>query len=199
MSLLDYIVSYYLRHLDKVKHEHVIIHITCNVLFCIVHICTLLNAGTEKSIFPLPEPQDVFLSSQVKFDDLSKDLKKMNRDLTVCEKDVLTVCTNSSHEHIHPFKEKMECFIANGDFASCLSFLSFSDLVEYFGLKPRSGEQEIVPGHVFTLWFEFCNDFKIRWKRENKVISKESMTTEKKIETRKAHANGLVRVCLHSC
>ncbi|XP_016149717.1 formin-like [Sinocyclocheilus grahami] len=183
MSLLDYIVSYYLHHLDK-------------------------NAGTEKSIFPLPEPQDVFLSSQVKFDDLSKDLGKLNRDLTVCEKDVLTVCTNSSHEHIHPFKEKMESFNANAqtelitvEHQVISARKSFSDLVEYFGLKPRSGEQEIVPGHVFTLWFEFCNDFKIRWKRENKVISKQrikeaqhsvrNMTAEKKIETRQAHVKGL--------
>lgn len=64
-------------------------------------------------------------------------------------------------------------FLIVSNFASCLSFLSFSYLVEYFGLKPRSGEQETVPGYVFTLWFEFCNDFKIRWKRENKVISKQ--------------------------
>ncbi|RXN06369.1 formin-like isoform X2 [Labeo rohita] len=166
------------------------------------------NAGTEKSIFPLPEPQDVFLSSQVKFDDLSKDLRKLNRDLTVCEKDVLTVCTNSSHEHVHPFKEKMDVFIASAqkelitvEHQVISARKSFSDFVEYFGLKPRSGEQEIVPGHVFTLWFEFCNDFKIRWKRENKVISKQrikeaqqlvrNMKAEKKIETRRANANGL--------
>lgn len=50
--------------------------------FSIMYSISLQNAGTEKSIFPLPEPQDVFLSSQVKFDDLSKDLRKMNRDLT---------------------------------------------------------------------------------------------------------------------
>ncbi|XDV42246.1 hypothetical protein PO909_010952 [Leuciscus waleckii] len=183
ISLLDYIVSYYLRHFDE-------------------------NAGTEKSIFPLPEPQDVFLSSQVKFDDLSKDLRKMNRDLTVCEKDALTVCTNSSQEHIHPFKEKMDFFIANAqkeltavEHQVISARKSFSYLVEYFGLQSRSGEQEIVPGHVFTFWFEFCNDFKIRWKRENKVISKQrikeaqqsvrNMTAEKKIETRRANANGL--------
>ncbi|XP_016384671.1 formin [Sinocyclocheilus rhinocerous] len=183
ISLLDYIVSYYLRHLDK-------------------------NAGTEKSIFPLPEPQDVFLSSQVKFDDLSKDLRKLNRDLTVCEKDVLTVCTNSSHEHVHPFKVKMDFFIGNAqkelitvEHQVISAHKSFCDLVEYFGLKPRSGEPEILPGHVFTLWFEFCSDFKIRWKRENKVISKQrikeaqqsvrNMTAENKIETRRAHANGL--------
>ncbi|XP_077076428.1 formin isoform X2 [Siphateles boraxobius] len=183
ISLLDYIVSYYLRHFDE-------------------------NAGTEKSIFPLPEPQDVFLSSQVKFDDLSKDLRKMNRDLTVCEKDALTVCTNSSQGHIHPFKEKMDFFVANAqneltavEHQVISARKSFSYLVEYFGLQSRSGEQEIVPGHVFTFWFEFCNDFKIRWKRENKVISKlrikeaqqsvRNMTAEKKIETRRANANGL--------
>ncbi|XP_039548585.1 formin isoform X3 [Pimephales promelas] len=183
ISLLDYIVSYYLLHYDE-------------------------NAGTEKSIFPLPEPQDVFLSSQVKFDDLSKDLRKMYRDLTVCEKDALTVCTNSSQEHIHPFKEKMDLFIANAqkeltavEHQVISARKSFSYLVEYFGLQSRSGEQEITPGHVFTFWFEFCNDFKIRWKRENKVISKlrikeaqqsvRNMTAEKKIETRRANANGL--------
>ncbi|KAA0708568.1 Formin Limb deformity protein [Triplophysa tibetana] len=56
ISLLDYVVSYYLHNFDK-------------------------NAGTEKSIFPLPEPQDVFLASQVKFEDLSRDLRKLRRDL----------------------------------------------------------------------------------------------------------------------
>ncbi|XP_051951989.1 formin [Xyrauchen texanus] len=183
ISLLDYIVSYYLHHLDE-------------------------NAGTEKSIFPLPEPQDVFLASQIKFEDLSKDLRKLSRDLAVCEKEVLTVCTNSSQEHMHPFKEKMDIFIATAqkevismEHQVISARKSFCYLVEYFGLKPRSGEQETVPGHVFTLWFEFCNDFKMRWKRENKTISKQrlkeaqqsvrNITEEKKIETRRAHASGL--------
>lgn len=183
INLLDYVVSYYLRHFDK-------------------------NAGTEKSIFPLPEPQDVFLASQVKFEDLSRDLRKLSRDLAVCEKDALTVCTNSSQEHMHPFKEKMDCFIANAqkeviamEHQVISARKSFCYLVEYFSLKPRSGDQEVVPGHVFTLWFEFCNDFKIRWKRENKTISKQrlreaqqsvrNITAEKKIETRGVNANGL--------
>ncbi|XP_051510335.1 formin-like [Myxocyprinus asiaticus] len=182
-SLLDYIVSYYLHHLDE-------------------------NAGTEKSIFPLPEPQDVFLASQIKFEDLSKDLRKLSRDLAVCEKDVLTVCSISSQEYMHPFKEKMDFFIANAqkevismEHQVISARKRFCYLVEFFGLKPRSGEQEIVPGHVFTLWFEFCNDFKMRWKRENKVMSKQrlkeaqqsvrNITAVKKIETRMAQANGL--------
>ncbi|XP_022541409.2 formin [Astyanax mexicanus] len=183
ISLLDYVVSYYLHNHDE-------------------------NAGTEDCICPLPEPQDVFLAAQVKFEDLNRELRKLGRDLAVCEKDVQTVCSKSSQEYIHPFKEKMEAFIAKAqneqittDHHLLLSLKSFRDLVSYFGLKPRSGEQDVLPGHVFMLWYEFCNDFKTRWKRENKAISKErlkeaqqsvrNITAEKKVETRRVHANGL--------
>ncbi|MEQ2215502.1 hypothetical protein XENOCAPTIV_001889 [Xenoophorus captivus] len=57
ISLVDYVVSYYLHNVDK-------------------------NAGTEKSMFPLPEPQDVFMAAQVKFKDLSRDLRQLEQDLT---------------------------------------------------------------------------------------------------------------------
>lgn len=40
------------------------------------------NAGTEKSVFPLPEPQDLFHAAQVKFEDLAKDLRKLKKELT---------------------------------------------------------------------------------------------------------------------
>lgn len=40
-------------------------------------------------------------------------------------------------------------------------------------MKPTAGEKEVSSGQFFTLWFEFCADFKARWKRENKNISKE--------------------------
>uniref|UniRef100_A0A8C9TX74 Formin 1 n=1 Tax=Scleropages formosus TaxID=113540 RepID=A0A8C9TX74_SCLFO len=63
ISLVDYVVSYYLRNFDK-------------------------HAGTDKSEFPLPEPQDFFLAAQVKFDDLTKDMRKLKKDLTaphVCD------------------------------------------------------------------------------------------------------------------
>uniref|UniRef100_A0A8C9WZD8 FH2 domain-containing protein n=1 Tax=Sander lucioperca TaxID=283035 RepID=A0A8C9WZD8_SANLU len=117
-----------------------------------------------KSIFPLPEPQDVFLAAQVKFDDLNRDLRQLGRDLTRCEKDVQKVCSDSPGKNLQPFKDKMEAFVLSGD---------FQDLVLYFGLKPKSGEKEVTPGHLLMLWFEFCADFKARWKRENKTISNE--------------------------
>ncbi len=40
------------------------------------------NAGTEKSVFPLPEPHDLFHAAQVKFEDLAKDLRRLKKELT---------------------------------------------------------------------------------------------------------------------
>ncbi|XP_032399519.1 formin [Etheostoma spectabile] len=183
ISLVDYVVSYYLHNVDK-------------------------HSGTEKSIFPLPEPQDVFLAAQVKFDDLNRDLRQLGRDLIRCEKDVQKVCSDSPGKNLQPFKDKMEAFVlsARKEHAEASYLLmtvqkSFQDLVLYFGLKPKSGEKEVTPAHVLMLWFEFCADFKASWKRENKTIYNERLkeaqlsvkriTAEKKVETRKINPNSL--------
>uniref|UniRef100_G3NY12 Formin 1 n=1 Tax=Gasterosteus aculeatus TaxID=69293 RepID=G3NY12_GASAC len=190
ISLVDYVVS-----------EATFLNSYCYCAFFVFN----QNAGTDNSMFPLPEPQDVFLAAQVKFDDLNRDLRQLGRDLTRCEKDVRNVCSVSLEEHLQPFKGKMEAF--------CLSVLSesiqaftlfnvfFQDLVLFFGLKPKTGEHEVTTGHLFMLWFEFCADFKTRWKRENKNISTERLkeaqlsvkriTSEKKVETRKINPNSL--------
>uniref|UniRef100_A0A8C9RFB0 Formin 1 n=1 Tax=Scleropages formosus TaxID=113540 RepID=A0A8C9RFB0_SCLFO len=183
ISLVDYVVSYYLRNFDK-------------------------HAGTDKSEFPLPEPQDFFLAAQVKFDDLTKDMRKLKKDLTACEKDIQKVCASSSEEHLQPFKEKMEAFLTTAqkeyrveDDRLQAAQKSFQDMVVYFGQKPKSGENEVMPAYVFMLWYEFCNDFKNTWKRESKNISKERikeaqdtvdrLTAEKKVETKKINPNSL--------
>ncbi|NXD80319.1 FMN protein, partial [Halcyon senegalensis] len=177
INLVDYVVIYYLRHCDK-------------------------EAGTDKSIFPLPEPQDFFQASQVKFEDLIKDLRKLKRDLEASEKQMKLVCRESSEEHLHPFKEKLEEFFQKAkeerkkeerrleNAQKC-----FEETVEYFGIKPKPGEKEITPNYVFMVWYEFCSDFKTIWKRESKSISKErikvaqqsvsKLTAEKKVETKK--------------
>ncbi|NWR63138.1 FMN protein, partial [Bucorvus abyssinicus] len=177
INLVDYVVIYYLRHCDK-------------------------EAGTDKSIFPLPEPQDFFQASQVKFEDLIKDLRKLKRDLEASEKQMKLVCRESSEEHLQPFKEKLEEFFqkAKEEHKKEESSLEnaqkcFEETVGYFGIKPKPGEKEITPNYVFTVWYEFCSDFKTIWKRESKSISKErikvaqqsvsKLTAEKKVETKK--------------
>ncbi|NXC50257.1 FMN protein, partial [Penelope pileata] len=177
INLVDYVVIYYLRHCDK-------------------------EAGTDKSIFPLPEPQDFFQASQVKFEDLIKDLRKLKKDLEASEKQMKLVCRESSEEHLQPFKEKLEEFFqkAKEERKKEESNLEnaqkcFEETVGYFGIKPKAGEKEITPNYVFTVWYEFCSDFKTIWKRESKSISKErikvaqqsvtKLTAEKKVETKK--------------
>ncbi|NXG55316.1 FMN protein, partial [Hemiprocne comata] len=177
INLVDYVVIYYLRHCDK-------------------------EAGTDRSIFPLPEPQDFFQASQVKFEDLIKDLRKLKRDLEASEKQMKLVCRESSEQHLQPFKEKLEEFFqkAKEERKKEESSLEnaqkcFEETVGYFGIKPKPGEKEITPNYVFTVWYEFCSDFKTIWKRESKSISKErikvaqqsvsKLTAEKKVETKK--------------
>ncbi|XP_030307881.1 formin-1 [Calypte anna] len=177
INLVAYVVIYYLRHCDK-------------------------EAGTDKSIFPLPEPQDFFQASQVKFEDLIKDLRKLKRDLEASEKQMKLVCRESSEQHLQPFKKKLEEFFqkAKEERKREESSLEnaqkcFEETVGYFGIKPKPGEKEITPNYVFTVWYEFCSDFKTIWKRESKSISKEriklaqqsvsKLTAEKKVETKK--------------
>uniref|UniRef100_G3PRG2 FH2 domain-containing protein n=1 Tax=Gasterosteus aculeatus aculeatus TaxID=481459 RepID=G3PRG2_GASAC len=64
-SLLSYIVSYYLRHFDE-------------------------DAGRETCVYPLPEPHDLFQSSQMKFEDFQKDLNRLRKDLK-----------GNTHTHTH--------------------------------------------------------------------------------------------------
>ncbi|XP_038670133.1 formin-2 isoform X1 [Scyliorhinus canicula] len=155
INLLFYLVSYYLRNFDK-------------------------DAGTEQSIFPIPEPQDLFQASQMKFEDFEKDLRKLKKDLKACETEMEKVCRLSPEEHLQPFKDKMEEFInqAKIDQESKEAFLSgthksFLETAAYFSMKPKSGDKEVTPNHLFTLWYEFCSDFKEYWRKESKVILKE--------------------------
>lgn len=39
------------------------------------------DAGKEQCVYPLPEPQDLFQASQMKFEDFQKDLRKLKKDL----------------------------------------------------------------------------------------------------------------------
>ncbi|XP_010842512.1 PREDICTED: formin-1 [Bison bison bison] len=177
INLVDYVVKYYLRYYDQ-------------------------EAGTEKSVFPLPEPQDFFLASQVKFEDLIKDLRKLKRQLEASEKQMAVVCKESPKEYLQPFKDSLEEFfqkakkehkMEEGHLENAQK--SFETTVGYFGMKPKSGEKEITPNYVFMVWYEFCSDFKTIWKRESKNISKErlkmaqesvsKLTAEKKVETKK--------------
>ncbi|XP_076190300.1 formin-2 isoform X1 [Aptenodytes patagonicus] len=154
-SLLSYIVSYYLRNFDE-------------------------DAGKEQCIFPLPDPQDLFQASQMKFEDFQKDLRKMKKDLRACETEAAKVYQLSLEEHLQPFKDSMEQFISqakidqeNEEKSLTEAHKSFLETAAYFCMKPKMGEKEVSPHSFFSIWHEFSSDFKDFWKKENKLILQE--------------------------
>ncbi|KAJ6664661.1 hypothetical protein lerEdw1_006234 [Lerista edwardsae] len=74
-SLLSYIVSYYLRNFDE-------------------------DAGKEQCIFPLPEPQDLFQVSQLKFEEFQKDLRKLKKDLRGSSSVLIAVTLHAFERHL---------------------------------------------------------------------------------------------------
>ncbi|XP_047618608.1 formin-2 [Phacochoerus africanus] len=154
-SLLSYIVSYYLRNFDE-------------------------DAGKEQCVFPLPEPQDLFQASQMKFEDFQKDLRKLKKDLRACEVEAGKVYQVSSQEHIQPFKENMEQFIIQAKIdqeaeenSLTETHKCFLETTAYFFMRPKIGEKEVSPNVFFSIWHEFSSDFKDFWKKENKLILQE--------------------------
>ncbi|KAL4640979.1 formin-2-like [Arapaima gigas] len=156
-SLLSYIVAYYLRHFDE-------------------------DSGKESSLYPLPEPQDLFHTSQMKFEDFQKDLRKLRKDLNACTLEMEKVCHNSTEEHLQPFKEKMGNFLCKAkiELEAQETQLSethkiFLELTVFFSVKPKAGEKEVSPNAFFSVWHEFSTDFKDLWKKENKAILQERL------------------------
>ncbi|XP_078129423.1 uncharacterized protein fmn2a [Sander vitreus] len=154
-SLLSYIVAYYLRHFDE-------------------------DAGRETCVYSLPEPQDLFQASQMKFEDFQRDLRKLKKDLNVCSAETEKVCKLSSEENMQPFKDKMEEFLSQAKTELEMQEKQLADtqkifleLSMSFSVKPKAGEKEVSPNTFFSIWHEFSTDFKDQWKKQNKLMLQE--------------------------
>ncbi|XP_040034096.2 uncharacterized protein fmn2a [Gasterosteus aculeatus] len=154
-SLLSYIVAYYLRHFDE-------------------------DAGRETCVYSLPEPQDLFQASQMKFEDFERDLRKLRKDLNACSAQTENVCKFSSEDILQPFKGKMEEFLgqATTELETQEKQLAdthkiFLELSVSFSVKPKAGEKEVSPNTFFSIWHEFSTDFKDQWKKQNKLMLQE--------------------------
>nr|XP_020453801.1 formin-2-like isoform X1 [Monopterus albus] len=161
-SLLSYIVAYYLRHFDE-------------------------DAGRETRLYPLPEPQDLFQASQMKFEDFQSDLRKLRKDLNACSAEMGRVCKLSCEENLQPFKDKMEEFLsqAKTELETQEKQLEdsqkiFLELSASFSVKPKAGEKEVSPHTFFSFWHEFSSDFKEQWKKQNKLILQERVKMAEK-------------------
>uniref|UniRef100_A0A671N1M6 FH2 domain-containing protein n=1 Tax=Sinocyclocheilus anshuiensis TaxID=1608454 RepID=A0A671N1M6_9TELE len=171
------------------------------------------DAGKETCVYPLPEPQDLFQASQMKFEDFQCDLRKLRKDLNACSAETEKVCNVSSEEHLQPFKDKMEEFLTRGkkhckhkeeEKLSETGVCIFLELSVFFSVKPKAGEKEVSPNTFFTVWHEFSSDFKELWKRENKCLLQERLKAAEETfrqarekatyNVKPKHASGIVSI-----
>lgn len=135
--------------------------------------------------YPIPEPSDLNFVAQVNFDDLEKELRKVNNEIQDVEKKIDIVLKHKA-DKLEQFESRVNQFLSNAiieckdqeeNFAKCK--LKFKKLVDLFILKPKPPDLTVTPEYFFSLWSSFSNDFKNAWKRE----------TQKLIKMRQKHVN----------
>ncbi|XP_022329894.2 uncharacterized protein LOC111128535 isoform X2 [Crassostrea virginica] len=136
-------------------------------------------AGTERAKLPVPEYSDITQAMLVQFDDIEKELKKIQKDFEAAEKRADKVVKNSRPQFVEPFKDIMLSFFNKGheEFQEQEENLKeaktvFASLYKYYTVKPKSGEKEVTPEYFFSLWSSFCHDFKDLWKKEQQYVAK---------------------------
>nr|CAD7594706.1 unnamed protein product [Timema genevievae] len=143
---------------------------------------------------PIPEPGDVDRAANVNFDDLSKDLQKLQTELKICETKTEKVITASTEENVQPFKQKMETFLTrakeqlSGEFENLDECkMKFKAAMVFYQYQPKGGikPDEVDPKDFFFLWSPFCTDFKDIWKKEQQRIIKEKAQQVKRLQEQK--------------
>ncbi|CAF0718846.1 unnamed protein product [Brachionus calyciflorus] len=128
--------------------------------------------------YPLAEPSDFNFVAQVSFDELEKELKKVNNEIKDVETRVEIVLSQEA-EKSEQFKSGVEQFLSNAiseckdqeeNFTKCKA--KFKKLSSLFILKPKTAEPEVTPEYFFSLWTMFSTDFKDAWKRESQKLIK---------------------------
>ncbi|KAK3737560.1 hypothetical protein QZH41_017757 [Actinostola sp. cb2023] len=164
ITLLHYLVQVYLNMFDK-------------------------NAGTLLSKFPLPESSDLQSASQLSFDDLTLDLKGLEKKLDGCEFKVAKVLKESETCLQQPFEKTMKTFLEQSrcDLKEQIQALDecrkkFSVLLEFFYQRVIS----LTPQEFFEMWSKFSLDFKVLWKKRQQFLAKQLYEkTQKRVREEK--------------
>ncbi|KAL3874749.1 hypothetical protein ACJMK2_037720 [Sinanodonta woodiana] len=148
------------------------------------------DAGTDRAKLPLPDPSDLSQGSQVNFEEISKEMKRIQKDFDAAEERASKVINAASVQYLHPFKEIMTTFFIKGkqkmkEQEENLKSASkiFHETVIFFCVKPKPGFNVVTAEHFFSLWATFCKDFKDIWKREQqKIIKQRIKEAEQKVK-----------------
>ncbi|XP_015600677.1 formin-2 [Cephus cinctus] len=131
---------------------------------------------------PVPEPADVEAASTINFEDIKKELDKLEKELDACKVKSKMVI-EASPETAGPFKEKMDSFLnravvelANEKEALQEAKIKFKAVMQFYQYVPKGATLDTAdPNDFFVLWLGFCQDFKDIWKKEQQRIRKEKM------------------------
>lgn len=156
---------------------------------------------------PVPEPGDIRRAASVNFDDVRADLRKLQKQLELCEQKSQRIIETSTPENIQPFKDKMTVFLDYSKKQLTAEWENLEDchtqfiaVMKFYLFKPKTGSLETFsPNLFFELWLPFCDDFKNIFKKELMRLEKEKIQEirrkeqERMSETRKIkeRENGL--------
>lgn len=171
LNLLHYLVRTYIKQFDQ-------------------------NAGTINSKFPLPEPHDLKVASQITFEDIEVDVSSLKRQLDSCERKLSIVIKKSEEKLQQPFVDVMNSFLedSRGELTEQDQALTecrrrYTSLWKFFSGKSATACSP--PQDFFELWAKFSTDFLVFWKREQQLIAKQMYEeTKRKVYTEKVE--GLV-------
>ncbi|KAK0074270.1 hypothetical protein PV325_008580 [Microctonus aethiopoides] len=154
---------------------------------------------------PVPEPADIEAASTIDFEEIVKELDRLDKELAICEKNYKIV-TETCPEKSIAFKEKMETFLnrARNELQNERENLQearakFKTVMHFYQYVPKGTTiDKADPKDFFQLWMSFCKDFKDIWKNEQQRLKKEKMKTlrkkieiNRKVETTKVVPGGL--------
>ncbi|XP_043267190.1 uncharacterized protein [Venturia canescens] len=133
---------------------------------------------------PIPEPADIEAASTINFEEITKELDRLDRELQECTKKSAIV-TEADPENSIPFREKMDCFLnrARTELSSekeCFqeARAKFKAVMQFYQFVPKGATLDTAdPKDFFLLWLSFCKDFKDIWKKEQQRIRKERIET----------------------
>ncbi|XP_070158730.1 formin-2 isoform X5 [Polyergus mexicanus] len=155
----------------------------------------------EPLALPVPEPADIEAASTIKFDDIAKELDRLEKELQICAQKCNTV-VEADPTTSKVFKEKIDSFMARAsiELANEKEELleaknRFKAVMRFYQFIPKGATLETAePYDFFNLWLGFCRDFKDIWKKEQQRIRKERMEeARKKLENK----SDVVRVKLN--
>ena len=134
------------------------------------------DLDTIESLCPVPSALDVVRSSHVKYDELKKDLDKIQKKLTDCEKKALKILSSAQIESSCSFKEFIKKFLAQAHSAIFKaekrlsdSQIGFESTVAYFGVKYQEKKSNWAKD-FFSHWTSFCSDIHEVWPVQLKHI-----------------------------